>query len=150
MNEAQMSPGAEPQQVSPTQNQMNPLNMQQQQNPYQNYQAMQNQGGMPQDQGAIMQGQGGMMQNQPTVMQGQGGMMQNQASEMQNQMAGGPPARKMNGTAPFPFPVFLPKDEKGVQEKFRSQEVSGGSMAIKFPDSPPTTYATQQPYYSYL
>ena len=157
MNEAQMSPGAEPQQVSPTQNQMNPLNMQQQQNPYQNYQAMQNQGGMPQDQGAMMQnqnammqGQGGMMQNQPTVMQGQGGMMQNQPSEMQNQMAGGPSARKMNGTAPFPFSVFIPKDEKGVQEKFRSQEVSGGSMAVKFPDSPPTTYATQQPYYSYL
>lgn len=45
--------------------------------------------------------------------------------------------------------ILPPPAEKGAQEQFKANEVSGGSMAVKFPDSPPTTYVTQQPFYSY-
>ena len=58
---------------------------------------------------------------------------------------------QMSGTQLGPQPRNLgsPIPTKGAEEKITAGLATGGSMAVKFPDSPPTTYVTQQPYYSY-
>ena len=54
-----------------------------------------------------------------------------------------------NQVGPQPRNLGSPIPTKGAEEKITAGLATGGSMAVKFPDSPPTTYVTQQPYYSY-
>lgn len=50
---------------------------------------------------------------------------------------------------PVVIPTVIIPNEKVTVERLKAREVSGGSMMVKFPDSPPTIFVTQQPYYSY-
>lgn len=69
-----------------------------------------------------------------------------QSGQAYQQQAQQPPEYQTGAQRQLMLP---PAAEKGAMEQLKADRVSGGTMAVKFPDTPPTTFVTQQPYYSY-